>query len=315
MVTISPPQGWYHDNINPQLLRWWDGFAWTPHTRPSTPPAPEPTPIPTPFAVIVPSTAPNPEPVLESDPEPEAEATSLLFRAEPVFGVGQLAVTEERVQQDWRQRRFLIPVGVAALIILALLMLVGSGSTDVSAGATVDSATSDDGAPVEGPTSEILPLLGSHVDDTTSSTVFTSATDTAVVEPVAVETSNDPPASTTTAPTTAASSVTTASTTPATSVATAVEAVAAVESTAVPSTAVPATTVPATTGATATTALPTTATGSCHPAYAPCLPNLPRDAVNCGDLTAEQKPVTVLDSSNDPYRLDADNDGVGCESG
>ena len=52
----------------------------------------------------------------------------------------------------------------------------------------------------------------------------------------------------------------------------------------------------------------------CHPAYSPCLPNLPGDALNCGDLTADQKPVTVLVPGVDPYRLDRDGDGRGCTS-
>ncbi|WP_420443707.1 HNH endonuclease family protein [Candidatus Poriferisodalis sp.] len=52
----------------------------------------------------------------------------------------------------------------------------------------------------------------------------------------------------------------------------------------------------------------------CHPAYEPCLPNLPGDAVNCGDLTSEQKPVRVKVIGEDPYRLDRDGNGVGCQS-
>ena len=52
----------------------------------------------------------------------------------------------------------------------------------------------------------------------------------------------------------------------------------------------------------------------CHPAYEPCLPNLPDDALNCGDLTREQRPVTVLAPGTDPYRLDRDGDGRGCTS-
>ena len=52
----------------------------------------------------------------------------------------------------------------------------------------------------------------------------------------------------------------------------------------------------------------------CHPAYSPCLPNLPGDALDCGDLTSEQKPVTVLVPGVDPYRLDRDGDGRGCTS-
>ena len=45
----------------------------------------------------------------------------------------------------------------------------------------------------------------------------------------------------------------------------------------------------------ATETPPTTETpppeSDCHPAYEPCLPNLPGDALNCGDLTAQQRPV------------------------
>lgn len=52
----------------------------------------------------------------------------------------------------------------------------------------------------------------------------------------------------------------------------------------------------------------------CHPAYEPCLPNLPGDALNCGDLTAEQKPVRVKEIGVDPYRLDRDRNGLGCTS-
>ena len=52
----------------------------------------------------------------------------------------------------------------------------------------------------------------------------------------------------------------------------------------------------------------------CHPAYDPCLPDLPGDALNCGDLTQAQKPVRVRVIAVDPYRLDSDHDGRGCTS-
>ena len=52
----------------------------------------------------------------------------------------------------------------------------------------------------------------------------------------------------------------------------------------------------------------------CHPAYEPCLPNLPGDALNCGDLTADQKPVRVKEIGMDPYRLDRHRNGLGCTS-
>lgn len=53
----------------------------------------------------------------------------------------------------------------------------------------------------------------------------------------------------------------------------------------------------------------------CHPSYEPCIPNFGGDALNCGDLGADQKPVRVIEPAVDPFRLDGDNDGVGCEGG
>ena len=60
----------------------------------------------------------------------------------------------------------------------------------------------------------------------------------------------------------------------------------------------------------------TTSSGEegCHPDYSPCIPHLEGDALNCGDLTAAQKPVTVQVPGVDPYRLDRDGDGQGCTS-
>ncbi|MYC46367.1 MAG: hypothetical protein F4X49_12645 [Acidimicrobiia bacterium] len=69
-----------------------------------------------------------------------------------------------------------------------------------------------------------------------------------------------------------------------------------------------------TTAPTTETPSSTTATSNCHPAYDPCLPNLPGDALNCGDLTAAQKPVRVKQIGVDPYRLDRDRNGWGCTS-
>lgn len=64
-----------------------------------------------------------------------------------------------------------------------------------------------------------------------------------------------------------------------------------------------------------TTAAPTTAATDCHPAYGGCLQNLAGDALNCGDIPASQKPVTVKDVNVDPYKLDGnDRDGRACES-
>ena len=57
----------------------------------------------------------------------------------------------------------------------------------------------------------------------------------------------------------------------------------------------------------------TTGESDCHPAYSPCLPNLPGDALNCGHISSSLKPVRVLTIGVDPYRLDRDRDGWGCE--
>jgi hypothetical protein len=48
----------------------------------------------------------------------------------------------------------------------------------------------------------------------------------------------------------------------------------------------------------------------CQPGYSPCLPRVAD--LNCGDIPASKKPVRVTGS--DPYRLDADGDGYGCDS-
>ena len=50
--------------------------------------------------------------------------------------------------------------------------------------------------------------------------------------------------------------------------------------------------------------------GQCEPGYSPCLP-ITSD-LDCGDIDDSLKPIRV--TGNDPYRLDADGDGLGCES-
>lgn len=54
------------------------------------------------------------------------------------------------------------------------------------------------------------------------------------------------------------------------------------------------------------------ATGAnCEPGYSPCLPRV--SDLNCDEIPATKKPIQVTGS--DPYRLDADHNGVGCQSG
>jgi hypothetical protein len=48
----------------------------------------------------------------------------------------------------------------------------------------------------------------------------------------------------------------------------------------------------------------------CEQSYRPCLPRVAD--LDCDDLDSSQKPVRV--TGDDPYRLDADGDGLGCTS-
>lgn len=184
----------------------------------------------------------------------------------------------------WRTKLvLLVPAAVVWLFMVIGLLASGDPEENLNAGAT---------------TSELTRLL----DEAGSSTVEGQGDRAAVAE--AVTSSTAAPTSATEVPTTAAP------TTPA-------------PTTTAPTTAAPTTTAPTTTAPTTaapTTAAPTTTAapaeppgGGCHPAYSPCLPNHPSDALNCGDLSGGQKPVTV--NGADPYGLDGDNDGVGCESG
>ena len=49
--------------------------------------------------------------------------------------------------------------------------------------------------------------------------------------------------------------------------------------------------------------------GGCHPNYSPCLP-IVRD-LDCDQIADWKKPIRVI--GDDPYRLDEDGDGFGCE--
>jgi hypothetical protein len=67
--------------------------------------------------------------------------------------------------------------------------------------------------------------------------------------------------------------------------------------------------------AAAAAAPPTTSASNCTPGYDPCIP--PGPDVDCAGGTGNgpryvQGPITV--TGNDPYRLDADHNGIGCEN-
>jgi len=49
---------------------------------------------------------------------------------------------------------------------------------------------------------------------------------------------------------------------------------------------------------------------ACAPGYAPCLPTTKGD-LNCDEIAESKKPIRV--TGGDPYELDRDRDGLGCE--
>jgi hypothetical protein len=51
---------------------------------------------------------------------------------------------------------------------------------------------------------------------------------------------------------------------------------------------------------------------ACHPAYEDCIPFFPGDALDCADL-ANLGPIRLRLTGADPYILDIDEDGIGCE--
>jgi hypothetical protein len=50
--------------------------------------------------------------------------------------------------------------------------------------------------------------------------------------------------------------------------------------------------------------------GTCEPGYTPCLPIV--SDLDCGQIDASKKPVHI--TGDNPYRLDADGDGLGCDT-
>jgi hypothetical protein len=72
---------------------------------------------------------------------------------------------------------------------------------------------------------------------------------------------------------------------------------------------VPDTAPSTTTRARRTHTAPHTGSSGCEPGYSPCIP-IASD-LNCDDISDALKPITV--TGDDPYGLDADGDGQGCE--
>lgn len=74
MTTPTPPAGWYADQSNPRLLRWWDGNMWTQHTQPNAQQAAPPQPH-----------APAPQqPQAQPDAQPQRDTLSEALGVAPM---------------------------------------------------------------------------------------------------------------------------------------------------------------------------------------------------------------------------------------
>lgn len=181
----------------------------------------------------------------------------------------------------WKKKRFLFPAGT----VLLLTPLLSATPSEAPQERTIDLAAAKDEAPLETTTSEVITRT----------------------EPTTAPPATAPP--TTATPTTLPP--TTAAPTP-----------AAPTTTARPTTTAPPPTQPPTTAAprpaSPPTPPPTTAaavqTQQCTPGYDPCIP--PGSDVDCegGQGNGPRYTGRVTVSGSDPYDLDRDGDGVGCES-
>ena len=281
MSAGHPPPGWYGDPTDPGSARWWDGRQWTQHVQPLAPPLPQHR--------IDDRATPG--------RLPETAATMVDVSLDP-----------HARSAWWRRKWALLPVAVV-LLVIAGSVLVDAPDLDESAVDVVDAGSGRDDGQLNhftaGPDGDgTTPPDPTTTTTTTSSTTATPAptTTTSTSEATTFSTALDEVS--TTASTAALSSSVTSTTAPPSSTAT----------TAPSTTVAPSSTQPPTTTVSTTTQSSSTTSG-CHPAYRPCLPHHPGDALNCGDLPSGLKPVTVIDVDVDPYGLDADSDGVGCESG
>ena len=279
MSAGHPPPGWYGDPTDPGSARWWDGRQWTQHVQPPAPPLPQHR--------IDDRATPG--------RLPETAATMVDVSLDP-----------DARSAWWRRKWALLPVAVV-LLVIAGSVLVDAPDLDESAVDVVDAGSGRDDGQLNhftaGPDGD-----GTTPPDPTTTTISSTTatpaptTTTSTSEATTFSTALDEVS--TTASTAALSSSVTSATAPPSSTAT----------TAPSTTVAPSSTQPPTTTVSTTTQSSSTTSG-CHPAYRPCLPHHPGDALNCGDLPSGLKPVTVIDVDVDPYGLDADSDGVGCESG
>lgn len=234
-----------------------------------------PPPPPPPTAAN--SSLPAPPRAFRQPPGPEP--TGFPAIADPRYA-GNVRVIGRRPW--WQRKRVLIPIGVMILAVVATAVTYDADPSDTAA--------------------ERINAADGDFDDAVNRFVGGLEDEEPAISSPSSSTTTEPPAEV----------ASTSSTTASSSSSTITGAPTSAPTTARPSTSPPTTVAPTTTTA-PTTVSPTTA--ECHPAYSPCLPYYPGDALNCGDLSSSQKPVAVRDVNVDPYGLDGDNDGVGCESG
>ena len=239
------------------------------------PPPPPPQPIVRPAVPPSPPAPAPPPPVLGNTSLIETPAPKSIPDAGRSSAFGLL-----------RRKRVAIPLAIFGLIVLAALNPPDEDGTVAtteqqsvfSAGEAESEADVDEEATTTSTSTTAAPETTASTSTTTTTT--TQAPTNAIA---ALPDSTDASPTTTQAPTTTSTA--------------------------------PETTTTTSTSTTTTTQAPTTAApapaavADCHPNYSPCIPNLPGDALNCGQVGRR---VTV--NGGDPYRLDRDNDGVGCES-
>ena len=186
---------------------------------------------------------------------------------------------------------------VVAAVLALMMAAVGTvallEATNNDRTATVTSlpplAPTDSAPPLPAPSSVDVSTTGGKMQDTTTTAPSTSAptpdsstTTTSTVTTTVEETTTTAEETTTTEPEATTSSIEDTTTTEA--------------------------------DTTTTSDAETTTTDNCHPDYVQCLPNLPGDALDCESFGVfGLGPIDLVEIGVDPYVLDGNNDGIGCQ--
>ena len=202
------------------------------------------------------------------------------------------------------RRRWWVVAGSAALVLgAALVSTIDGDGTTVAAPGQVESTvlTTTDTESTDEPSADpanplVQGLVGSAADTASRSTTTNPSTTTPSSTTTTLSTTSSTAESTSSSATTSTTEAPT--TTPST--------------TAAPTTTTAPKTTAAPTSEATTTTSETSTTAGCHPAYVQCIAFFPGDALNCPDVGITN--IRLHDVNNDPYGLDGDNDGIGCES-